>query len=114
MAAKMVSDHFGYDSVKLNQLYPASTLAALYVKNKLPDAKKVRVIGNEELLDELAEFGIETEGGCLQDLEYNDPKNAISIEKLDQYELDPNVAAIIHGNDPTVNYAKLAIASLYI
>ena len=63
MARKMESDTFQYKNVKMNNLYPASTIAAQYVRQKLPECKKVRYVGMDELGEELRSNGLETCGG---------------------------------------------------
>ena len=110
----MISDYFGYETVDIRNLYPASTLVALYLKQEMPDVKKVRVIGNEQLIEELHSHGIETSGGTFDDEKYNDPKKAMEIEQVDAYELDPEVGAVVQGNDPAFNMSKLCIGSLYL
>ena len=67
MARKMVSDAFGYESAKKDTLYPVSTLAAMYVKENMPECKKVLILGDKDLADEFVAKGIEYIGGDRED-----------------------------------------------
>ena len=68
MAKKMQSSVFDYKNVKIDHLYPSSAVAAQYVKQHLPECKKVRYIGMEAMGEEIRSHGLETIGGT------NDPE----------------------------------------
>ena len=70
MMAKMQTDVFQYKNAKIDHLYPAATLSAQYVKQNLPDCKKVRYIGMEPMGEEIRSHGIETVGGTNGDQEF--------------------------------------------
>ena len=59
LAAKLQNDVFRYSNVKLNHLYPSSTLAALYVLQNIPGCKKINCIGTQGMRDEMREHGFE-------------------------------------------------------
>lgn len=63
LAIKLASDKIRYKNVKIDHLYPSSTLAGLYVKNNLPDCKKVWVLGTDDFRAELKSLGVESLGG---------------------------------------------------
>jgi 4-nitrophenyl phosphatase len=92
-------------------LYPASAIAAQYVKQNLPDCKKVRYIGMEPLGEEIRSHGLETIGGT-NEAEFKDTH--MKYSDIENYQLDPEVGAVITGIDFAVTYSKIAIASFYI
>ena len=53
MAAKLTNGEFGYKNLKMDHLYPSASLASLYLKQNMPDCKKVWVIGSDSLKEEL-------------------------------------------------------------
>lgn len=53
MGAKLTNGEFGYKNLKLDHLYPSSSLASLYIKQNLPSCRKVWVIGSDSLKEEL-------------------------------------------------------------
>ena len=53
---------FNYSSVKLNHLYPASTIAGKYMSQNMPDSKKVWLLGLADLKEELESHGFECHG----------------------------------------------------
>jgi 4-nitrophenyl phosphatase len=66
------------------------------------------VIGEQGLVDQLAEFGIESEGGPME-------KNiTMTPQEYEEYELDPELKAVICGFDMDVSYRKTSIATLYL
>lgn len=114
MAKKMETDVFQYKNVKIEHLYPAATIAAQYVKQNLPDCKKVRYIGMEATGEEIRSNGIETIGGTKGDEEFQGVDNYMMYENIKDYKFDPEVGAVISGIDFAVSYSKIALASMYI
>jgi 4-nitrophenyl phosphatase len=106
LAAKISNDEFRYKNVKLDHLYPSATLAALYVKQNIPDCIKVNCIGSKGMKDEMRQHGFH----LIQDF----PTPEITTEQIDSYQVDPEVKAVVQGMDVQITYAKLAIASVYI
>ena len=109
MASKLTNGEFSYQNIKMDHLYPSAVLACLYIKQNLPDLKKVYVIGSDSLKEELMNHGIDQAD---ENPEYD--SQGISSEELDNFELDPDVGAVVQGVDQQISYAKLAIASLYL
>jgi ribonucleotide monophosphatase NagD (HAD superfamily) len=60
---------------------------------------------------ELEKVGISSVGGEDQE-EYE--ISLSNFEKFDEYQLDPEIKAVIVGLDTKFTYSKLCIASLYI
>jgi len=110
----MQNEIFEYKKAKLEHMYPASAIAAQWVKQNLPDCKKVRYIGMEPMGEEIRSNGLETIGGTLGDPEYDKPGEHFKYENIAEYKIDPDVGAVICGIDFAVNYSKIAIASMYI
>lgn len=71
MKKKMETQFFNY-TPNIDHLYPSSTLAAQYVKQKLPEVKKVRVLGMDSLCEELELAGIQHCGGQEPDKAFDD------------------------------------------
>jgi len=116
MAAKMASDAFKYGSAKLTHLYPASTLAGTYVLQNMPESKKVWCVGMAEMKEELESLGLECKGlgPAFDDIRFDEPGKFIKLPDLDEWELDPEIKAVICGSDREFNWSKLSVASLYL
>ena len=63
-------------------MYSGSTLAAQYIKQKMPEVKKVRYIGREPMGDELRSCGLEVIGGPKVEELFSD---GFSYEKVPKY-----------------------------
>ena len=115
MAQKMKHENFKYDSVNLNTLYPASTLAGLFVKQTMPECKKVWTVGMSEMKEELESIGLECKGlgAAFGDTRFDEPGKYLQPAELDTWEVDPDIKAVICGADREFNWSKLSIASLY-
>jgi len=75
---------------------------------KLPQDQKVYVIGQDGLEEELRDEGVAYIGGT-------DPKdNTFQPFKLEGFELDPSVGAVLCGLDTAINYTKLSKAMQYL
>ena len=114
LARKMISDAFGYQHVSLDQLYPASTLAGLHLKQT--GSKKVWMVGMPAMREELEAHGLQVygEGKLLGSETYDKPEDHITWESIDAYQLEPDIDAVVQGTDLTMTYSKMAIASLYL
>ena len=105
---------FNYTADK-DCIYPTSTLAAQYIRQNMPDCKKVHFIGTPAMEAELNSNGLDTTGG------QNDPylskwnnDSSFKYEDIENFEFDPEVGAVVVGLDWKVNYSKMVIASLYL
>ena len=112
MGAKLGNQVFQYKNVKEDHLYPACAIAAQYVKQSMPDCKKVRYIGMKYMGEELRSQGFETVGG--DDWEGHEGEKYFSYEDMENYKPDPEIKAVITGFDQMVTYTKLCLASLQI
>ena len=112
MAQKMANGVFQYKNAKIDNLYPACTIAAQYVVQNMPECKKVRYIGMEPMGEELRSNGLETIGGTNGDSEFND--SYFHYEQIKDYPFDREVGAVITGIDFRISYSKIALASMYI
>lgn len=109
LASKMISDACGYDSCQISHLYTSSSLAALYLRQNMPGVKKVLYIG-DKVKEELNSQGFET-----VDIEKWPSKPEMDCEQyLDEFEIDPEVGAVVQGNDAGLTMHMLAIALLYL
>ena len=66
MAQKMANGVFQYKNAKIDNLYPACTIAAQYVVQNMPECKKVRYIGMEPMGEELRSNGMKYSDAVLQ------------------------------------------------
>ena len=90
MGTKLTNGIFGYKNLKMDHLYPSSSLASLYIKQNLPNCKKVWVIGSDSLKEELQLNGIE-----LADEYPEFDATGISSEQLDKFVIDKDVGAVV-------------------
>ena len=58
MVDKMQNAVFSYKNASVEKMYPSSGVAAQYVKQKMPECKKVFYIGMEPMGDELRSNGL--------------------------------------------------------
>ncbi|KXN83812.1 4-nitrophenylphosphatase [Leucoagaricus sp. SymC.cos] len=102
-------DQVGLD-VHVDEIYGSAYAAAVYISSvvKLPKDKKVYVIGQAGLEEELQDEGIAFIGGT-------DPKdNTLNSFDLADFTLDPDVAAVVCGLDTQINYTKLSKAFQFL
>ncbi|KAF5372550.1 hypothetical protein D9758_005151 [Tetrapyrgos nigripes] len=102
-------DQLGVEA-NVDEIYGSAYAAAVYISSvmKLPKDKKVYVIGMAGLEEELRNEGVSYIGGT-------DPAdNTLEPFTLENFTLDPDVAAVVCGLDTRVNYTKLSIAFQYI
>eukprot|EP00981_Chlorochromonas_danica_P006636 scaffold1446_cov175-Ochromonas_danica.AAC.14 len=94
-------------SASPEEIFSSSFAAAAYLEqHPLPPGKKVYIVGQEGILEELDLLGIPHLGGP------EDNGKKIQLGKGGKVEVDPNVAAVIVGLDTGINYYKLQYAQL--
>ncbi|KAL0061305.1 hypothetical protein AAF712_011882 [Marasmius tenuissimus] len=102
-------DQLGVEA-KVEEIYGSAYATAVYLSSvlQLPKNKKVYVIGQSGLEEELREEGITYIGGT-------DPADCtITPFSLENFTLDPDVAAVVCGLDTAINYTKLSKAFQYL
>uniref|UniRef100_A0A0E0LZ05 phosphoglycolate phosphatase n=1 Tax=Oryza punctata TaxID=4537 RepID=A0A0E0LZ05_ORYPU len=91
------------------EIFTSSFAAAMFLKlNNFPPEKKVYVVGEDGILEELRLAGFECLGGP------EDGKKNILLEANFYFEHDKSVGAVIVGLDQYFNYYKMQYASLCI
>ncbi|KIM41240.1 hypothetical protein M413DRAFT_445277 [Hebeloma cylindrosporum] len=94
----------------VDEIYGSAYAAAVYLSTiiKIPKNKKVYVIGQNGLEEELRDEGIQYIGGT-------DPEdNTLEPFDLSNFTIDPDVAAVVCGLDTQINYTKLSKAFQYL
>ncbi|KAM3280826.1 hypothetical protein P3S67_027846 [Capsicum chacoense] len=95
--------------VNEDEIFSSSFSAAMYLKvNDFPREKKVYVIGEEGILEELEQAGFTALGGPA------DGKKNIELKSNCLFEHDKSVGAVIVGLDQYINFYKLQYATLCI
>lgn len=116
-----------------DEIFSSAYATALYLKNilKFPEDKKVYVIGEKGLEDELDSVGIKYRGGTVRQLHFSaggrrgrvanevrcqDPEDNKFIELMDFSSIvaDPEIGAVLCGLDMHINYKKIAKAFRYL
>jgi phosphoglycolate phosphatase len=98
----------GFKSISVNDCFPSGYCTAEFLRTST-NAKRVYVIGESGLVEELRQAGLEVIGGpddnekCMTD--------ALFIKYGDSFEFS-GVDAVVVGYDQHINYYKLASASL--
>ncbi|KAF8961472.1 hypothetical protein BGZ52_012391, partial [Haplosporangium bisporale] len=91
-------------------IFSSAFATAVYLRNILnfPADKRVYVIGESGIVDELAAVGIETTGASAD--------NGIVMTHADfgNIQQDPSIGAVVCGFDLNLNYTKLAKAFTYL
>ncbi|XP_047048943.1 phosphoglycolate phosphatase 2-like [Lolium rigidum] len=91
------------------EIFTSSFAAAMFLKlNNFSPEKKVYVVGEDGILDELKLAGFECFGGP------EDGKKSIMLEANFYFDHDKSVGAVIVGLDQYFNYYKMQYASLCI
>uniref|UniRef100_A0A453KIK3 phosphoglycolate phosphatase n=1 Tax=Aegilops tauschii subsp. strangulata TaxID=200361 RepID=A0A453KIK3_AEGTS len=91
------------------EIFTSSFAAAMFLKlNNFSPEKKVYVVGEDGILDELKLAGFECFGGP------EDGKKNIMLEANFYFDHDKNVGAVVVGLDQYFNYYKMQYASLCI
>ncbi|KAL0575796.1 hypothetical protein V5O48_006174 [Marasmius crinis-equi] len=102
-------DNLGVEA-SVDEIYGSAYAAAVYISSvmKLPKDKKVYVIGQSGLEEELRDEGVSFIGGT-------DPADCtIAPFSLETFTLDPDVGAVVCGLDTAINYTKLSKAFQYL
>ncbi|KDR76871.1 hypothetical protein GALMADRAFT_245964 [Galerina marginata CBS 339.88] len=102
-------DQLGVEA-HVDEIYGSAYAAAVYLSSviNLPKTKKVYVIGQGGLEEELRDEGLTFIGGT-------DPAdNTLEPFSLSDFTLDPDVAAVVCGLDTQINYTKLSKAFQYL
>ncbi|KAF8177656.1 HAD-like domain-containing protein, partial [Pholiota molesta] len=102
-------DQLGIEA-HVDEIYGSAYAAAVYLSSilKIPKDKKVYVIGQSGLEEELRDEGIQFIGGT-------DPAdNTLEPFDLSKFTLDPDVAGVVCGLDTQINYTKLSKAFQYL
>ncbi|KAK1296878.1 Phosphoglycolate phosphatase 2 [Acorus calamus] len=95
--------------VSEEEIFSSSFAAAMYLKlNSFPREKKVYVIGEEGILEELKLAGFTCFGGP------EDSNKSIQLKSDFMVKHDENVGAVVVGIDPHINYYKLHYGTLCI
>lgn len=87
----------------LEEMFGSAYAAASYLKNKR-FTKKVYVVGEEGIMDELAAVGIKAVGGP------NDKAASIDFAGDPHLEVDKEIGAVVVGLDRNINYYKIQYA----
>jgi phosphoglycolate phosphatase len=92
-----------------DEIFSSSFAAAMFFKvNNFPREKKVYVIGEEGILEELELAGFTALGGP------EDGKKLVQLKPNSLFEHDKSVGAVVVGLDQYINYYKLQYATLCI
>ncbi|KAK9089926.1 hypothetical protein Scep_029008 [Stephania cephalantha] len=95
--------------VSEEEIFSSSFAAAMFLKiNNFPTDKKVYVIGEEGILEELELAGFTGLGGP------EDGKKTVDLKPNCLFEHDKNVGAVVVGLDHYINYYKLQYGTLCI
>lgn len=96
-------------SVNEDEIFSSSFAAAMYLKIKsFPKDKKVYVIGEEGISEELKLAGFTSLGGP------EDGKKAVQLRPNFLFDHDKSVGAVVVGLDQYINYYKLQYGTLCI
>ena len=113
-----LKETYGFDKVPYTHLYTSGYMASQYLKRLVAeegakrkiDSPSVYVVGELGLRDELTEAGVR----MINPDDYFSEDVSLSEEEAQAYPLDPSVVAVVCGINFTMNYRKVAIASMYI
>ncbi|KAF9425852.1 hypothetical protein BGZ94_007162 [Podila epigama] len=91
-------------------IFSSAFATAVYLRNILnfPADKRVYVIGESGIVDELKEVGIETTGAS------DDNGVIMTHSDFGTIQQDPSIGAVVCGFDLNLNYTKLAKAFTYL
>ncbi|XP_073148670.1 phosphoglycolate phosphatase 2 [Henckelia pumila] len=96
-------------SVTEDEIFSSSFAAAMYLKvNSFPKDKKVYVIGEEGIREELELAGFTSLGGT------EDGEKAVQLRPNFLFDHDKSVGAVVVGLDQYINYYKLQYGTLCI
>ncbi|EAS03910.2 haloacid dehalogenase-like hydrolase family protein (macronuclear) [Tetrahymena thermophila SB210] len=92
------------------RVFAASSIAAYYIKNNLPNVKKCYVVGMKGICEELANYGID----YIWSNEHHNQSKEMTADEFENLKLDSEVGAVVVGINYEFNYAMMAYASSYI
>ncbi|KAG8385903.1 hypothetical protein BUALT_Bualt03G0093500 [Buddleja alternifolia] len=93
----------------MDEIFSSSFAAAMYLKvNQFPKEKKVYVIGEEGVMEELELAGYTSLGGP------EDEKKIVHLKPNYLFEHDKSVGAVVVGLDLHINFYKLQYGTLCI
>ncbi|ODQ79136.1 hypothetical protein BABINDRAFT_38433 [Babjeviella inositovora NRRL Y-12698] len=106
---------FGLTNVSKNEIFGSAYASAIYIKKilKLSTNKKIFVVGEHGIEQELHELGYSTIGGTDPELT-NMPADFNALEAPFIKNVDPAVSLVLAGLDTRINYYKLAAALQYL
>ncbi|KAF8337033.1 2-phosphoglycolate phosphatase [Cantharellus anzutake] len=95
---------------EVDEIFGSAYASAVYLSSvvKLPKEKKVYVIGESGLEEELNNEGVAHIGGTSKE------DNTFEPFDLHSFKPDPTVGAVLCGLDTKINYTKLAKAQQYL
>lgn len=91
-----------------DRIVTSASAAAEFLQEHHPSIRKVYVVGECGVVDELALAGIEAV------TESPDAKCALSEEEFEAFVPDPDIGAVVCGWDRAFSFRKMCIASLYL
>ncbi|KAK9467799.1 HAD-like domain-containing protein [Lipomyces arxii] len=93
--------------VTAEEIFGSAYSSAVYLKKvvKFPADKKVLVLGESGIEEELANEGIQFVGGTDPEL-----RRAMTPEDFERMEPDPSIGCVLSGLDLHINYYKIAYA----
>ncbi|ORY82434.1 4-nitrophenylphosphatase [Protomyces lactucae-debilis] len=96
---------------EIDEIFGSAYASAVYIKRvlKLPEDKKVYVIGESGIEEELAAEGVQYCGGTDPD-----ERREMRPEDYDAMRPDPSVGAVLCGLDSHINYLKMCRAFQYL
>lgn len=107
-------ENFGIEGISKNEVFGSSYATAVYINKilQLPTDKKVWVLGEKGIEQELHELGYETVGGSdeklvEQGVDFDNDHPMLT-------NLDENVGCVVAGLCLTLNYLKLSITMQYL
>lgn len=101
----------GFQNPKKEHVFGSAKITGSYMCINHPKIRKVFVIGMKSLRTELESVGIQVVGA---EEHMFSPGEPIDMTSFENYVLDPEVGAVVMGNDTSFTMSKLCIASLYI
>ncbi|GMH72819.1 hypothetical protein TL16_g07406 [Triparma laevis f. inornata] len=96
--------------LETDQMVPSCFTAASYIQENHPNVKKALVLGDAGVVSELERVGVECIGGPD---DHGKPAEWTESD-IENYEIDPDVGAVVVGMCTNFTYAMVAKANLYL
>mmetsp|Transcript_12650 Transcript_12650/g.23077 ORF Transcript_12650/g.23077 Transcript_12650/m.23077 type:complete len:349 (+) Transcript_12650:80-1126(+) len=96
--------------LETDQMVPSCFTAASFIKDNHPNVKKALVIGDAGVVSELEKIGVECIGGPAD----HGKTAAWDEADIENYEIDPDVGAVVVGMCTNFTYGMVAKANLYL